>query len=156
MALGGIVRGAARRSSTDCSAASLQLVDLGEPAYSKDSHKGCRPQEDTCPGTCGYRGHCVGGFHDPRCECDPGWTGPACDEPTVPAKLGPSSYAKLALSSTPDPYVVTAQLRLRTRNVLNGPLLHLAAAQPPASFTLHVSISFFHTSFHEKHPCFVQ
>lgn len=139
MVLGGIARGAASRSSTDCSAASLQLVDLGEPAYSKGSHKECQPQEDACPETCGYQGRCVGGFHYPRCECNPGWTGPACNMPTTPATLGSSSYAKLALSSPPGPYVVMAQLRLRTRNVLNGPLLHLAATQPPASFTLHVS-----------------
>ncbi|KAK8405865.1 hypothetical protein O3P69_001973 [Scylla paramamosain] len=115
-----------------------QLVDLGEPAYSKGSHKGCSPQQEVCPRQCGHRGRCVGGFHHPKCECDPGWTGPQCDTPTIPATLGPSSYARLALSFTPEPHVAKAQVRLRTRNVVNFPLLHLSIVQPPGSFTLHL------------------
>lgn len=137
--LTGIVRSPASRSSTDCSAASLQLVDLGEPAYSKGSHKGCQPQQKACLNKCGHRGHCVGGFHQPQCECDPGWTGPGCDTPTIPTTLGPSSYSKITLSFIPEPQVVKAQLRLKTKNVLNGSLLHLTTGQSPAAFTLHVS-----------------
>ena len=141
MVLTYIAWGPANRSSTDCSAASLQLVDLGEPAYSKGSHKGCRPQQEACPRACGHRGHCLGGFHHPKCVCEPGWNGPGCSTPTIPATMGPSSYARIALSFTLEPQVVKAQVRLRTRNVLNGPLLLLSTAQPPASFALHVSYS---------------
>ena len=133
-----IFRGPASRTSTDCSAASLQLVDLGEPAYSKGSRKGCNPQQKLCPSECGHRGSCVGGFHHPRCDCDPGWTGPQCDTATIPSTLGPSSYARLALSFTQQSHVAKVQMRLRTRNVVNFQLLQLSIVQPPGSFTLHV------------------
>ncbi|XP_069945504.1 putative neural-cadherin 2 isoform X2 [Cherax quadricarinatus] len=118
-----------------------QLVDLGEPAYSKGSEGGCHPQEEACPGGsagCGRRGMCAGGLHHPQCECDPGWSGPSCASPTIPATLGKSSYMKVALSFTPAPRVVTVQLRVRTRGTRSGLLLHLAAHHRAAAFTVHL------------------
>ncbi|KAK4289685.1 hypothetical protein Pmani_037361 [Petrolisthes manimaculis] len=118
-----------------------QLVDVGEPAYSWASKSGCQPQETSCPrdqGGCGYRGTCVGGLNQPHCECEPGWAGSGCATPTVPASLGTSSYLKVALSFTPDPRKVWVQVRVRTRGQRNGQLLHLAAQQRAAAFTLHL------------------
>ncbi|XP_042242202.1 putative neural-cadherin 2 isoform X2 [Homarus americanus] len=118
-----------------------QLVDLGEPAYSRSSEGGCHPQEVACPGGvngCGQRGQCEGGLNDPQCECDPGWAGPNCASPTVPAALGKSSYMKVALSFTPAPRVLTVQVRVRTRGPRHGLLLHLAAHHRAAAFTLHL------------------
>ncbi|XP_042206048.1 neural-cadherin-like [Homarus americanus] len=118
-----------------------QLVDLGEPAYSRNSEGGCRPQEAACRdtrGSCGHQGQCVGGLSHPECECEPGWAGPSCATPTVPATLGSSSYVRLALSFTPGPRVVTAQLRVRTRGTRHGLLLHLATQQDASTFTLYV------------------
>lgn len=129
---------------TDHPAASLQLVDLGEPAYSMGSHSGCSPQSRACPGdlgVCGYRGECVGGLNRAYCECEPGWTGPGCSTPTLPVTLAKNSYLKMALSFTPPPRELRVQLRLRTRGSRSGYLVHLAAHHRSAAFTLHVSLS---------------
>ncbi|KAG7168189.1 neural-cadherin 2-like 6, partial [Homarus americanus] len=121
-----------------------QLVDLGEPAYSRESSPGCLPQESACPGGlggCSVRGECVGGLRRPECECEPGWTGSGCNTPTVPAALGKASYMKVALSFTPAPRVLRVQVRLRTRGARHGLLLHLAAHHHSAAFTLHLRSS---------------
>ncbi|KAG7168236.1 Neural-cadherin-like 10, partial [Homarus americanus] len=115
-----------------------QLVDLGEPAYSLGSEGGCHLQEAACPGSCGHRGQCVGGLNHPDCECEPGWAGPSCASPTVPATLGSASYVRLTLSFIPGPRVVTAQLRLRTRGARHGLLLHLATQQQLTALTIHL------------------
>lgn len=130
---------------TDHPAALLQLVDLGEPpAYSVGSHSGCGPQSRACPGglgVCGYRGECVGGLNQAYCECQAGWTGPACAVPTTPVTLAKKSYLKMALSFTPAPRRLKIQLRVRTRGSRSGYLVHLAAHHRSAAFTLHVSLS---------------
>lgn len=134
---------AGRGGLTDCPAALLQLVDLGEPPYSQGSTAGCQPQETACGGkrgSCGLRGECVGGLERPECECEPGWAGPECGAPTVPASLGSSSCMKMALSFTPGPRVVKMQLRVRTRGARDGLLLHLAAQQRNTGLTLRVSL----------------
>ncbi|XP_066952072.1 neural-cadherin-like isoform X1 [Macrobrachium rosenbergii] len=118
-----------------------QLMDLGEPAYSKDSTAACQPQETACPGgpgTCGIRGACSGGLNHPECLCDPGWTGVSCDTPTVPATLGSKSYMKLALSFTPSSRVVSVQLKVRTLGEPTGMLVRLAAQHTQHSFILHL------------------
>nr|XP_027239505.1 neural-cadherin-like [Penaeus vannamei] len=117
-----------------------QLVDLGEPPYSQGSTAGCQPQETACGGargSCGLRGECVGGLERPECECEPGWAGPECGAPTVPASLGSSSCMKMALSFTPGPRVVKMQLRVRTRGARDGPA-HLAAQQRNTGLTLRL------------------
>lgn len=129
---------------TDHPAALLQLVDLGEPAYSVGSHSGCGPQSRACPGgagVCGYHGECVGGLSQAHCECHDGWTGAACATPTTPVTLAKTSYLKMALSFTPPPRELKVQLRVRTRGPRSGFLVHLAAHHGSAAFTLHVSLS---------------
>ena len=128
---------------TDHPAALLQVVDLGEPAYSMASRGGCHPQEHAChggPGMCGYHGECVGGINQPHCECHSGWSGSSCSTPTVPATLGKNSYLKMALSFTPPPRELNVQLRLRTRGSRSGFLVRLAAHHRSAAFTLHVGL----------------
>ncbi|XP_042205064.1 putative neural-cadherin 2 isoform X2 [Homarus americanus] len=118
-----------------------QLVDLGEPSYSSKSVRGCRAQETACSdgvATCGRRGHCVDGFEKPRCDCEPGWTGPGCSTPTVPVTLGQASFAKVALSFTPDPYDMTLQLRVRTRGHPYGLLMQLSTTKHSRALKLHL------------------
>jgi len=64
---------------------------------------------------CGEHGSCVGSLTEPRCECRPGWTGPACNQETVPATFNPQSYVKYALSFEPVSFITSIQLRFRTR-----------------------------------------
>lgn len=121
----------------------FQVLDLGEPVYNHATESGCRPQEAACPqgpGGCGLRGQCVGGLKQPRCRCAPGWGGPSCSTPTVPARLGSASYMKVALSFTPGPRVMRVQVRVRFRGARSGLLLQLAAHHRAATFTLHVSL----------------
>ncbi|XP_063588683.1 neural-cadherin-like [Penaeus indicus] len=118
-----------------------QLVDLGQPAYTHGSVSGCRPQDAACPGrrtACGLRGACVGGLSRPRCECEPGWTGPSCATPTVPTALGSLSYVKLALSFAPPPTQLSVQLRVRTRGPKDGLLMQLSAQHRHVMFTLQL------------------
>lgn len=124
------------------SVVSFQVMDLGEPVYTHETESGCRSQDMACsqgPGGCGLRGQCVGGLQQPLCECDPGWTGPGCATPTVPARLGSTSYMKVALSFTPGPRVIRVQVRVRFRGDRSGLLLQIAAHHHTALFTLHVS-----------------
>ncbi|XP_069977837.1 neural-cadherin [Penaeus vannamei] len=118
-----------------------QLVDLGEPAYSSGSSKGCEPQDAACRtrmADCGFRGRCVGGLNKPECSCDPGWAGRTCATPTEPIALAHDSFVKVALSFTPDPYVITAQLRVRTRGRPDGVLLQVLAHHRAAAVTLRL------------------
>ncbi|KAK8754585.1 hypothetical protein OTU49_016765 [Cherax quadricarinatus] len=118
-----------------------QLVDLGEPAYSSASVQGCTPQQLACENTpvpCGVHGHCVDGLISPRCECTPGWTGPGCSTPTIPVALGQSSYSKVELSYSPDPYYVTLQLRVRTSGRPHGLLMQLTDTQQTQALKLHL------------------
>lgn len=118
-----------------------QLVDLGEPAFSSKSERGCLLQEKACEKSvksCGLRGECVGGLEEPKCECMPGWMGPKCITPTTPVALRHSSFVKLTLAQLPDPYHVTLQLRLRLRGRHDGLLMKLAAKPDSVSLNLRV------------------
>ncbi|XP_071513597.1 uncharacterized protein [Panulirus ornatus] len=118
-----------------------ELIDLGEPAYSSGSVKNCRPQEIACRdklGSCGLRGHCVDGLNNPRCDCLPGWAGPECAVPTIPAALSHASYMRVALSFKPNPYDLSLQLRVRTLGRPSGLLVRLAASQQSHALTLHL------------------
>lgn len=52
---------------------------------------------------------------EPRCECDPGWSGVDCLTPTIPTTFRPQSYVKYALSFDADKFMTKIQLRFRTR-----------------------------------------
>lgn len=128
---------------SNCFVASLQLVDLGEPAASEGSVGGCLPQEEACLGAipgCGRRGRCVGGLEQPECECEPGWSGLGCKTPTDPVALGRASFVKVALSFTPAPHVLTLQLRLRSRGARDGLLVLVNTHHEDVGLALHVSI----------------
>ena len=98
-----------------------KLYDLAEPGLFRNSIPGCRPTEEVCnsqnsPGSrCGDHGRCVGSLRSPRCECNPGWTGPECKLETMPSTFNSQSYVKYALSFEPDRFTTEIQLRFRTR-----------------------------------------
>ncbi|XP_045130294.1 putative neural-cadherin 2 isoform X1 [Portunus trituberculatus] len=115
-----------------------QLVDLGEPAYSKGSQKGCRPQESACPTNCGYKGWCEGGFNHPYCDCQPGWMGHGCSTPTTTYALGPHSSVSMALSFTLVPESLTMQVRIRTTDLNSRLLLLLSLPQEEVNFSIYL------------------
>ncbi|KAF2364929.1 Laminin G domain [Trinorchestia longiramus] len=116
-----------------------KLVDLGHVSHGWQTSSGCQMQNDACMDKgkdCGARGRCVGGLGDnASCSCAPGFEGPQCERLTRQATLLRSSYAKLAVSFTPDPLSTSLQLRLRTRRK-SGLLLQLSAHHQTAAFLL--------------------
>lgn len=97
-----------------------KLYDLAHPGLSRNSMAGCPQTEDVCVGSestkrCWEHGTCVGSFNEAKCQCRPGWTGPACTIPTIPTSFKPQSYVKYALSFEPDHFSTQVQLRFRTR-----------------------------------------
>ncbi|KAI9558984.1 hypothetical protein GHT06_015773 [Daphnia sinensis] len=109
-----------------------KIYDLAEPGMWQGSQPGCAPLDELCSGNeisgpgvtsfgrpvssgCGEHGSCVGSLSEPRCECRPGWTGPGCNQETIPATFNPQSYVKYALSFEPVSFITAIQLRFRTR-----------------------------------------
>ena len=117
----------------------FQLIDLGEPAYSYNSHSGCDPQKNSCIPRCGARGVCDGGLNtDAFCQCSPGYTGDTCEISTTPVSLDDQSFAKIALSFAPDLLVLPLQLRLRTRQS-DAIIVSLTSENSKHSLILNVS-----------------
>lgn len=98
-----------------------KLYDLGHPGLSKNSMAGCPQTEEVCANSeslsrCWEHGTCTGSLTEARCQCQPGWTGPACFTPTIPTTFAKQSYVKYALSFEPDRFSTQIQLRFRTRD----------------------------------------
>ncbi|XP_067623205.1 neural-cadherin isoform X2 [Eurosta solidaginis] len=97
-----------------------KLYDLAHPGLSRNSVTGCQQTEEVCSQSeqtarCWEHGNCVGSLSEARCQCRPGWTGPACNIPTIPTTFKQQSYVKYALSFEPDRFSTQMQLRFRTR-----------------------------------------
>uniref|UniRef100_A0A6B2E6C1 Putative cadherin egf lag seven-pass g-type receptor n=1 Tax=Phlebotomus kandelakii TaxID=1109342 RepID=A0A6B2E6C1_9DIPT len=97
-----------------------KLYDFAHPGLSRNSLTGCPQTEEVCSQSeqtsrCWEHGNCVGSFSEARCQCRPGWTGPACNVPTIPTTFKQQSYVKYALSFEPDRFSTQIQLRFRTR-----------------------------------------
>ncbi|CAL4064812.1 unnamed protein product, partial [Meganyctiphanes norvegica] len=114
-----------------------KLVDIGSPPLAHGSKVRCGMQESMCEDGCGLRGHCTGGIKNYECSCDPGWHGKGCRNPTMPVRVGLGSYLNVALSFTPNPFVLHLQLRIRTRQE-QGLLLLLASQQRQAIIKLEL------------------
>nr|CAH7741799.1 unnamed protein product [Callosobruchus chinensis] len=97
-----------------------KLYDLAHPGLSRHSVPGCPQTEEVCgrsdaTSRCWEHGTCIGSFNEAKCQCQPGFTGPACTVPTIPTSFKPQSYVKYALSFEPDRFSTQIQLRFRTR-----------------------------------------
>ncbi|XP_054284040.1 neural-cadherin isoform X4 [Macrosteles quadrilineatus] len=97
-----------------------KLYDLAHPGLSRNSVSGCPQTDEVCNSQeatfrCWEHGVCVGSLSEARCQCLPGFTGPACNTPTIPTTFKPQSYVKYALSFEPDRFSTQIQLRFRTR-----------------------------------------
>nr|CAD7461382.1 unnamed protein product [Timema tahoe] len=102
-------------TGSSCPCTTWVHQDCLEPAW-RDvlrTEQVCNTHESTF--RCWEHGTCVGSFSEPRCECNPGWTGPSCLSQTVPTTFNAQSYVKYALSFEPDHFSTQLQLRFRTR-----------------------------------------
>ena len=73
-----------------------------------------------------------------ECQCHAGFGGKNCHERTMPVTLSEGSYAKIALSFTPDPVNTRIAFRIRTRQ-LRGTIIQLAAHHNTAALSIEVS-----------------
>lgn len=92
------------------------MYDLSSPGLSRGSAAGCPQAEHLCSRlACGPGGLCEASLLEARCQCLPGYSGPSCQAPTLPATFHSQSYVKYALSFEPDRFSSSIQLRFRTR-----------------------------------------
>ncbi|XP_065357962.1 putative neural-cadherin 2 isoform X1 [Calliphora vicina] len=96
--------------------------DLAFPALARNSYPGCPQTDEVCLKTdhtarCWEQGNCVASLVQAKCHCQPGWTGPMCNIPTIPTTFKSQSYVKFALSFEPDRFSTQLQLRFRTREM---------------------------------------
>ena len=118
-----------------------QQQHLGNHLHQQSMHLQSHLSRSAWTG-CGEHGTCVGSLSDPRCQCRPGWTGPACNQETVPATFNPQSYVKYALSFEPDRFVTSIQLRFRTREE-HGELFRVSDQHAREYAILEVTTTFF-------------
>ncbi|XP_066937059.1 putative neural-cadherin 2 [Macrobrachium rosenbergii] len=118
-----------------------ELLDLGEPPLSQGSTPGCQRQEVTCvgdPNDCSLQEMCQNKPQEPLCICKSGSMGSECQQPTVPATLGPASYYKVALSFTPSRYMLTLQIRMKAQGQPQGLLIHVADSHVQHSLSVQL------------------
>lgn len=127
-----------------------QVYDLAHPGLSRASEAGCPQTEEVCAESetlsrCWEHGACVGSFTEARCQCHPGWTGPACLTPTVPTTFAKQSYVKYALSFEPDRFTTQIQLRFRTRDE-HGELFRVSDQHNREYAILEIKVCFYFTN----------
>ncbi|KAF2366973.1 EGF-like domain [Trinorchestia longiramus] len=111
-----------------------KLQDVGPSLLSRGSIPGCRAVACLRPTSkCPLR--CTGSPGSEKCECVPGFKGPGCNQPTIPAAFRTNSFVQLALSFTPPPHTTDLMLRFRTREP-SGQLVSLSSRHGRDSLSL--------------------
>ncbi|CAB1437444.1 unnamed protein product [Pleuronectes platessa] len=97
-----------------------KLYDLGSPAESSNTVPGCSLIDDQCsnmepPPSCGKRGRCHGEWGPFSCLCEPGFTGPLCDQVAPEFSFDGRSHIQFQLSWSLPARQTRVQLGVRTR-----------------------------------------
>uniref|UniRef100_A0A1B0FLR7 Neural-cadherin 2 n=1 Tax=Glossina morsitans morsitans TaxID=37546 RepID=A0A1B0FLR7_GLOMM len=125
--------------------------DLAFPAMARNSYPGCPQTDEVCMKTehtsrCWEHGNCVASLVQAKCHCQPGWTGPTCNIPTIPTTFKPQSYVKFALSFEPDRFATQLQLRFRTRE-LQGEIFRVSDQHQREYAILELQQGYLHLRF---------
>ncbi|NXC17943.1 CADN protein, partial [Corythaeola cristata] len=127
-----------------------KVYDLEHPAESLNSAPGCVLTDKMCPSggmaSCGIHGKCVGDWDSFRCDCSPGYAGPACEKVLPEWAFGRDSwihYEPRSILSIPSTRI---QLMVRTR-ISHSTLLSLASADGNGYIRLEVVEGFFSVNF---------
>ncbi|XP_071890555.1 neural-cadherin isoform X2 [Anas platyrhynchos] len=123
-----------------------KVYDLEHPAESLNSAPGCVLTDEMCQSagvaSCGVHGKCVGGWDFVRCDCSPGYAGPACDKVLPEWAFGRDSWIHYEPRSTRSARSTRVRLMVRTR-ISRSTLLSLASADGSAYMRLEVDEGFF-------------
>uniref|UniRef100_A0A8B9VJF9 Neural-cadherin n=1 Tax=Anas zonorhyncha TaxID=75864 RepID=A0A8B9VJF9_9AVES len=123
-----------------------KVYDLEHPAESLNSAPGCVLTDEMCQSagvaSCGAHGKCVGGWDFFRCDCSPGYAGPACDKVLPEWAFGRDSWIHYEPRSTRSARSTRVRLMVRTR-ISRSTLLSLASADGSAYMRLEVDEGFF-------------
>nr|XP_027308283.2 neural-cadherin [Anas platyrhynchos] len=123
-----------------------KVYDLEHPAESLNSAPGCILTDEMCQSagvaSCGVHGKCVGGWDFVRCDCSPGYAGPACDKVLPEWAFGRDSWIHYEPRSTRSARSTRVRLMVRTR-ISRSTLLSLASADGSAYMRLEVDEGFF-------------
>ncbi|XP_010172162.2 neural-cadherin [Antrostomus carolinensis] len=127
-----------------------QVYDLEHPAESLNSAPGCVLTDEMCQrggmASCGVHGKCVGGWDFFRCDCSPGYAGPACEKALPEWAFGRDSWIHYEPRSILSTHSTQIQLMVRTR-ISHSTLLSLASADGNGYIRLEVVEGFFSVNF---------
>lgn len=117
----------------------FQFRELGEVPYSRFSDPGCTFERLACADTCQDKGPCdILESESATCECRPGFHGKKCRQESPQITFLKNSYAKIALSYSPEPLHLSVQLRMRTRKQA-GMIIQLATHHKTAVLLIQVN-----------------
>uniref|UniRef100_A0A3B4VCM1 Neural-cadherin-like n=1 Tax=Seriola dumerili TaxID=41447 RepID=A0A3B4VCM1_SERDU len=97
-----------------------KLYDLGSPAESSNTVPGCSLIDDQCTNmeqlpSCGKRGHCHSEWGSYSCLCEPGFTGPQCDQVAPEFSFDGRSHIQFQLSWSLPARQTRVRVGVRTR-----------------------------------------
>ncbi|XP_076588443.1 putative neural-cadherin 2 [Chaetodon auriga] len=103
-----------------CYASSFQLYDLGSPVESSNTVPGCSLIDDHCTNkeqlpSCGKRGRCHDEGGSFSCVCEPGFTGPQCDQVAPEFSFDGCSHIHFQLLWSLSARQTRVQVGIRTR-----------------------------------------
>uniref|UniRef100_A0A667Y7I2 Uncharacterized protein n=1 Tax=Myripristis murdjan TaxID=586833 RepID=A0A667Y7I2_9TELE len=119
-----------------------KLYDLGSPAESFNSVPGCSLTDGHCTNTeqlpsCGKRGHCRGEWGSFSCQCEPGYTGPQCDQVAPAFSFDGRSHVQFQLLWSLPARHTRVQVGVRTR-AAGGVILSLLSQEQNEFLRLEV------------------
>ncbi|XP_010150049.1 PREDICTED: neural-cadherin-like, partial [Eurypyga helias] len=127
-----------------------KVYDLEHPAESLNSAPGCVLTDGMCQSggtaSCGIHGKCVGGWDFFRCDCSPGYAGPACEKVLPEWAFGRDSWIHYEPRSIVSTRSTQIQLMVRTR-ISHSTLLSLASEDGNGYIRLEVVEGFFSVNF---------
>ncbi|NXU52532.1 CADN protein, partial [Turnix velox] len=127
-----------------------KVYDLEHPAESLNSAPGCALTDEMCQSggmaSCGVHGKCVGGWDFFRCDCSPGYAGPACEKVLPEWAFGRDSWIYYEPRSILRTHSTQIRLMVRTR-ISHSTLLSLASADGNGYIQLQVIEGFFSVNF---------
>uniref|UniRef100_A0A8C4HWF8 Neural-cadherin n=1 Tax=Dicentrarchus labrax TaxID=13489 RepID=A0A8C4HWF8_DICLA len=120
-----------------------KLYDLGSPAESYNTVPGCSLIDDHCTNTellpsCGKSGRCHGEWGSFSCLCEPGFTGPQCDQAAPEFSFDGRSHIQFQLLWSLPARQTRVQVGVRTRATA-GVILSLLSQEQNEYLRLEVS-----------------
>ncbi|XP_056138216.1 neural-cadherin-like [Lampris incognitus] len=110
-----------------------KFYDLGSPAESINTLPGCSLVDGHCTNmeqlpSCGKKGHCQGERGSFSCLCEPGYTGPQCDQVAPEVSFEGRSHIQFQLTWSLPARQTRVQVAVRTRAV-SGVILSLLSQE---------------------------